>query len=340
MIDEEGITLEADTPQLDAEDEQDFSFISIAEARAATIIGQMNGNADGRQLRAIADWLISGANVAANAAQMHAFINLFIDKDDYLYVAKLASFALDRFPYNIDLLGDAIQALSKAGDFAAGQRYVDVATSIPKEYWDWYLAVWVCEFYKEQLNVCEPAQRSFYLDKGLEIIRQYREHFPLDERAYNQEAEMLLLANRRDEARAVLESAIFEPHVSDDGTPCRIAAAQCCVTYLDMVKGTDNYQEILRIAHKGIKDAAQDKPSARVGYFLLHEALALDAKLCSAEDPRNGYRNPEQVEEALHAYEAAYQLNKGTIYSKVIRDRYTILCGKSGLTERRLPDAD
>ena len=324
----------------DGNENEEFPFVSIAEARKAAFLSQLKGEAGGWYLRAIVDWLIDSENVSMSANHLHDFNNLLIEKDDWLYVLKLAAFSLERYPYHIDPLGDAIQAASNLGDFDSGQRYVDVAVSIPKEYWDWYLAVWVCGFYKAHLNVCEPDKRSAYLDKGLEIIRQYREHFPLDERAYNQEAEILLLANRKDEARAVLERAIFEQHESDDGTPCRIAAAQCCVTYLDMVKGTDNYQEILRIAQKGIKDAAQDKPSARVGYFLLHEALALDAKLCSAEDPRNGYRNPEQVEEVLHAYEAAYQLNKGTVYSKAIEERYTILCGKCGLADRSLPDED
>lgn len=318
---------------------EEFSFVSVMEASQSVLIDRRRGvNVDGARLRAIADWIISNPDISATADHLHVFINLLIDKEDWLYVAKLAGFALQRYPYHIDLLGDVIQACAHSANFTEGQRYVDVAVSIPKEYWDWYLAVWVCEFYKEHLNVCPPDERGSYLDKGLDTIRQYRQHFPLDERAYNQEAEMLLLANRKDEARDVLESAIFEKHGSDNGVPCRIAAAQCCVTYLDMVKGTDNYEDILRIAQKGIGDAAQDKPSARVGYFLFHEALALDAKLCSAGDSHSGYRNSDQVEEVLVAYEAAHRLNKGTSYSKVIKDRYAILCGKCRLTDRTLPE--
>ncbi|MFR1640040.1 MAG: hypothetical protein ACLSVD_13305 [Eggerthellaceae bacterium] len=123
--------------------------------------------------------------------------------------------------------------------------------------------------------------------------------------------------------------------------PCMIPAAQCCLTYLDSIlHGVNDYAKIIDIAKRGIKNAAAERETVNTGYFLLREALALDGSIHEEEEKNHakGFGNQELVKEALTTYELAYKLNRSSQYRAIIRKRFEILCGKSGLTDFRLPE--
>ncbi|WP_080798072.1 hypothetical protein [Arabiibacter massiliensis] len=325
----------------DEEGEMDFATVVEANQAVAGPRGTLRG---GAYARAVADWLLEHGEASGTADQWHNFITHFLNADDYLYALKLARKALEAAPYNIDLLGDVLQSAGKCGEWELGERVVETAKSIPRRYWDWYLAIWASEFYVSYADVCRPEERSEALGRGLEIIRECRMQSPLEERLYNQEAEILIADNRIDEARDVLESAIYQEHEANDGTACMIPAAQCCLTYLDTILyGVNDYAKIMEIARRGIKNAAGEKEKVNTGYFLLREALALDGSIHEEEERNHarGFGNQELVRQTLDTYDLAYRLNeRNASYRKIIRERYAILCGKSGIADRRLPEDD
>lgn len=335
-----GALLSGEQDEADTGDEMRFATVVEALQAVVSPAGLMRGGAYARE---VADWLIEHRDVSGTTDQWHTFISHFLNEDDYLYALKLARKALEAAPYNIDLLGDVIQSAGKCAEWELGERAVETAKSLPRKYWDWYLAVWASEFYVNRADACNPAERSEMLGRGLEIIRECRLQSPLEERFYNKEAEILIADGRIDEARAVLESAIYQEHEANDGTACMIPAAQCCLTYLDSILyGVNDYAKIIDIARRGVKNAAVEQEPVNTGYFLFREALALDGSI-HEENERNrskGFGNQELVREALNTYELAYKLNIAESYRKIIRTRFSILCGKAGIADRRLPEDD
>lgn len=330
-----GFAAASDDPQ-----DGEFQFATVSEAEQA-IDGPQGALGGGVYLRRVADWIIEREDVSGTPKAWHNFITSYLSQQDFPYALKLSQHALERYPYDIDLLGSAIQAACSCAEWETGRQLVETANAIPKRFWNWYLSVWACAYYMRLATACDPAQRSDVLGQGIELIRACREQLPLEDRIYNQEAEILLADNRIDEARAVLESAIYHEHDANDGTSCMIPAAQCCLTYLNSIlHGVNDYARIIDIAQRGTKNAADEHESVNTGYFLYREALALDGSIHEEEEKNHakGFGNQELVKEALNTYVLAYKLNKNGQYRAIIRKRFDILCGKSGITGFQLPE--
>lgn len=291
--------------------------------------------------RMVADEVLHSTTICGTPGEWHNFACAFLENGDAPYALIIARRGLERYPYATDLLADAVRAAANSGAWEEGERIIAKARTLPLKFWGWYLAVWATSFYLDKANCCDPTQRSRVISEGIDLIHACRLQFPLEERLYNQEAEALLADGRTDEARLVLESAIYHEHEANDGTPCMIPAPQCCLTYLDeILYGVNDYAKIIDIARRGMKSTASTYESANVGYFAFREALALDSSI-HEEDEHNhakGFGNQELVREALAAYKLAYKLLRNTTYRRIIRKRFDILCGKSGIDDVRLAE--
>jgi tetratricopeptide (TPR) repeat protein len=314
-------------------DEDDFGFMSVEEARSS--IGGLAGlRGGGRHYRAVAAYVLDPANhVCGTPSQFFNFVTAYLSSGDFYTAAQLCRRALELYPYDVDLVAEALQAASGCGDFAQGARLVEHAGDIPKASWNWRLFLFAIEYYQTYLSACPPAERDAVFERGIALAHEYQRCLPTDERAYNKEAELLLYVNRREEAQRVLERAIFGKVTLPDGTAVSLVAPQCCVTMLDDVLGkSTDYQLIVKVARRGVRNTAQEQPSANIGYFVYREALALDAIVCDADDIREGFRNGDRVRDALVTYRCAYKLLEGRQkYRSTIEDRYAILCHKSGI---------
>lgn len=313
-------------------------FTTLREAK--DLIDAMKGRPGKEdERREIAEGILADDDLCGQPSDWHSIVCSFLSSGDYRSALRLVLHALERYPFSTDLLADAVRAAAPCGEWDAGEQIIARAQELPMKFWDWYLAVWICNFHLRRAECCHPAERSATIAKGIAIVHDCRAQFPLEERLYNQEAEALLADNRIDEARLVLESAIYHEHEANDGTPCMIPAPQCCLTYLDHILcGVNDYTRIVDIARRGMKSAANTQETVNVGYFAFREALALDSSI-HEEDERNhakGFGNQELVREALAAYALAYQLHRSPSYRAIIRKRFNILCGKSGITDVEL----
>lgn len=307
-------------------------FCTIQEAnQKLDIVMRRDGSGD--SIRSVARGIVSGSDITGSANDYHNIIQDFFRAGDYYAAKTVADKGLESFPYNVDLLANAIRASAYLADFESCQLYEATARSIGLQSWNWRLFVFLIDAYKCRLDVVGPDfdLRDEVYKKAHKIADEYLEHFPLDDRAYNAKAELYLLKNNLTEAKVVLDKAIADTN---------LLSPTCCVTYLDLLEPNDqgNCKIIVDTARKGISSTAEEQPSASIGYFLYREALALDAAI--SLKGKEGYENETAVKETLDCYECAYELLKGRriAYQKTIEERYTILCsrGKGDFSNRSL----
>ena len=318
----------------------DMCFMSVKEAKES-VDGLAGIRGGGAYYRQVAAYVLDPDNdVFGTANEFFNFATSYLGKGDYHSALALCRHALGFYPYDVDLVAAAFQAATGCGRFDVCSELLDRAARIPKGRWNWRLFTFIVEYYQACLGACDPAQADELLDRALAVARDYERCLPTDERAYNKEAELLLSANRRDEAQRVLEHAIFGKVQLDDGESVSLVAAQCCITMLDDVLGdSTDYKLIAKVARRGVRNTARPQPTASIGYFVYREALALDAIVCDADDAREGFRNVERVRDALVTYRCAYSMLKDRpVYRSTIERRYSILCHKSGIGDMPLED--
>lgn len=256
--------------------------------------------------------------VKSECVAYHNFLMDLFRTDDYDLGLSVCDYALRAAPYDRDILADAIRACGESNQFAKGEQYLARAMEIPYKFWSYRLFLYSVDFLKNKLNA-RPMD-DFLYQRAKELAEKYIEIFPYDEHGYNQKAELLLILNKREEAIDLLQEAIKEVSPNKDDSASRLVTAQCCVTLLDILDDSNDYDFIIEICEYGLRNTTQEQPSARIGYFVYRKALALDAK-AHKED----FKIPTTVNDALKFYQSAYDLNQDRQYAQTIEKRYAVL---------------
>lgn len=252
-----------------------------------------------------------------NCGLIHNFLVDLFRAGDYQQSLSLCDMALAFAPHHRDILGDAIHACSECGQFQTGMHYLEIAKEIPTDYWSQRLFIYSIDFLKTMLEA-EPTDRGLF-EQAMELAEEFIRVFPFDQHGYNQKAELLDTMNRRREAIQALEEAIYSTSPDQNDRRASLVCAQCCVTLLNLLDDSSDYDRIIEIAEMGMKHTTQEQPSASIGFFMYRKALALDAKAHC-----DNFRK-ETVNSALRFYQAAYDLNQGRDYARTIEQRYAVL---------------
>ncbi|MBQ7099535.1 MAG: hypothetical protein IJO05_07450 [Oscillospiraceae bacterium] len=298
-----------------------MKIVSVKEAREK--FGQHIAMGDTTYGNKLADYIVDPDNhVTGEPHHFHNLISCYMEIGDYYNAHRVTQMGMRQYPRNIDLLANAIRVASCGIDFKTTEQYLQVALQIDKKYWNWRLFLFSIEAYRYMMSQCPIEQMDEYYQKALDLAKDYQKYIQADERAYNQEAEIYLMANDIGKARAVLTQAIEDGYWDPDAKRYMpLVAPQCCVTLIDSIlEDTHEYAEIVKIAKRGIQFTAQEQPSANMGYFVYRWAMALDALAI-----QGGYKVPDDIKNALKVYQVAYELNKGRSYAKTIKTRYFIL---------------
>lgn len=96
--------------------------------------------------------------------------------------------------------------------------------------------------------------------------------------------------------------------------------AQCCTTLLQILDGSYEYNDIIKVAKRGIRNSKTVQLSSSVDYFAYRWALALDAQVAD-----NEYENERHILNALKRYQAAYDITEDMDFSNVIEQNYSLL---------------
>ena len=302
-----------------AQDDSDEEMY-VSSINDAIILLQQHMNPSGaRYRRDLVDYITNPANrVLSECDVYHNFVmDLFI-VGDYDLALKVCDYALASAPYNRDMLGDAIKACGDSSQFEKGDAYLEKAIEIPLDKWSFRLFLYGVDFLKTKLNAY-PLDESLY-KKALELTDAYIENFPFDEHGYNQKAELLVMMNHRAQAIAELKRFILDVQPDARDSKSELITAQCCVTLLNILDDSNDYDFIIKVCEKGLRNTAQEQPSAAIGFFVYRKALALDAKAHS-----ENFKIPETITNALKFYQSAYDLNQDRQYSRTIEQRYAVL---------------
>lgn len=232
---------------------------------------------------------------------------------------------LDKYPYNIDLLADGIAF----GNDGYGSQLLERLYSLDRKTWNWRAFTFCVDFYIDRLlcRVVEENERNAMLNEAKKIASEYRRYLPLDERAYESTAKVLLAGGSVDAAMKMLHMLILErtipllgdsDEVSSSGKDALFPMPQCCVTYIDLLMERGMYDEVTEVATIGIAGCAQDQPSAETGYLYYVRALAMDAKLHrkTLESSEDVFLDNECTRSVLKDYEIARRIMPSS------RDRY------------------
>lgn len=286
----------------------------ITSIKDANILLKLHMDPNGACYRKqLVDYITDPENrVFSEADVYHNLIMDLFRSGDHDAAIKVCDFALDRAPKNMDLLADAIKACGDSSQFDLGETYLAKANDIPRKHWSWRMFLYGVDFLHTKLKAYPDSEELF--TRAYNLAKEYVQFFPTDEHGYNQQAEILISVNRRADAMNDLYRFITERQGN-----ATLICAQCCVTLLNLLDESNDYDRIIEICDKGMCNTAQEQPSASLGFFVYRKALALDAKAHN-----NGFRS-ETLKEAMAYYQAAYDLNQGRQYVETIEQRYALL---------------
>ncbi len=301
-------------------DEADDSDIYVSSVRDAILLLEKHMSPSGARYRKrLVEFITDPQNrVLSEGAAYHNFIMDLFRVGDYDLAIQVCDYALERAPYDRDILGDAIRACGDSSQFERGDAYLDRAMQIPRERWSFRLFLYSVGFLKTKLSAYPMDEALF--QRAISLADDYIRYMPFDEHGYDQKAELLLLMNQTEQAVSVLKQSIFDVQPDENDAHSELVTAQCCVTLLNILDDSNNYDFIIQICEKGLRNTTQEQPSASIGYFMYRKALALDAKAHT-----ENFAIPTTVLDALKFYQTAYDLNQDRQYSKTIEQRYAAL---------------
>lgn len=302
--------------------EEDICVSSIHDAINLLQMHMTPGGAQYR--RRLVAYIADPANrVLSECDVYHNFIMDLFRVGDFDLSLQVCDYALSSAPYNRDILGDAIKACGDSSQFEKGEQYLARAMQIPKNLWSFRLFLYSVDFLKTKLSAY-PMDENLY-QRALDLADEYIHNLPYDEHGYNQKAELLIMMNERSKAIAELYNYIFKIKPDND-SKLDLVTAQCCVTLLNLLDDSSDYDFIIEICEKGLRNTTREQPSASIGFFVYRKALAMDAKILDAKSHDKHFDVPvEKIIEALKCYQSAYDLNQDRAYARTIEQRYAVL---------------
>lgn len=267
--------------------------------------------------RQMVEWIADPENqVCGNAGEYHALVNAANDSHDYYAALRIAQLGLEHYPYNMDLLANAMRVAGESGDFEQGENFLARLENVGRSYWDWSAYLYATDLLEAEMACACGQQREQLIERMLKMSDDFVAAFPALDRAYNTKAEALILLNRKDQAERVLKEAIFNGSRAGERP---ILAPQCCLTYLEKLLSESNaYDTITKVAMQGLVATATNVNSANFGYFVYRIALAKDAQVVAA-----GFDNKDKVLEALNWYQNAFDCFSGS--AEYIAKRYLFI---------------
>lgn len=251
-----------------------------------------------RLCRHMVEWIADPENeVSGEADDYYRLVSAAHESRDYLSAVRIAEMGLAKYPYDVDLLAMAVWNSGKTGFFDKGEAWLQQLEKIGRQYWNWGSYRYAVEMLRAEMSQTVGPEREQLEKRVLQMCDDFIAAFPRNDRAHNAKAEVLIALNRLDDAKQVLQNAIF--NAVDGENP--ILAPQCCVTYLEVLQSSNDYDLIIKVATHGLVATATDENSANFGYFVYRIALAKDAQVVAS-----GFDNREKVQEALAWYQNAF----------------------------------
>lgn len=303
-------------------------IISIGVAHK--LAQRASNSEDYEGLRDIWEAVDADPSIIGDADDYHNFSVTMSREDDYYTAYQIVARGLEQFPYNTDLLADAIYYGSNCKKYAECNEYVKILLNRPRASWTWRAFTFLIDYFKNcwdwESNI-ETIEEG--LNIALDIAKEYQMYMPSEERSYVAEyelhcslAKVAMDKHNEEAAQGHMDSALeLLKNTIDNG---KYAAVQCCLRYADAMFERQAHEEVISICSKALQ-FGEETASARLGYFMYLSAQSREILLY-----RNGnLHNEEQVRQVYAEYLAALA-DTADSYQRNIIKRVKILAARSG----------
>lgn len=316
------------------------TIISVEQAHNLLQTGQI----DDGEIMTLCDAICTSDSIVGSSADYHNLAVELTRKGCFLHGFNIVTKGLKLYPFNIDLLADAVYYGSSAGKFDECEQYAQKLQKRPFALWNWRAYTFLIDYYMDkadwtesEVEVINSMKRALELAQNAQKIlgneeqgylAEHRVHEVL-ERWYRESAEKYT-----DEAEKYLQLADAEKVWAVDALNRaidnnRIVAVQCCMKYADLKFEEREYEETIRVCEKAFC-YGESQPSAKMGYFLYLAAMSMDALI----HENKAFGDSERVKECYRMYQAADKTldSNRSIYRSNIKLRVKNLEARSGVS--------
>ena len=252
---------------MDKNERQNFLYSSISSQNLFEFSPNTIYSVDDAYLRISANpltaWIvlreIIEKDLCGSPVAFCRIINVLRTAKNYEAAFELCKFALSRFQYDSRLYIVLLKIGTELGNPARHcQEYVNRLWYF-KSPWNLDLSLAVFNYYYSvvEMNILGDFSNEFQL--ALKVIQNVIERFPYEEAGYFYEAQLFLLSGDYNSAERILRAAIFEPPNPDEDSRRYLVCPKCCRFLLELMASSDNWQQILEVADKGLNVATNGK---------------------------------------------------------------------------------
>lgn len=310
--------------------DKDLVILSIGTAHILTQLAYDLDNY--AQIRTIWEKVKEDPNLVGDDNDYHNYSVVLSRLDDYLTAYEIVERGLEQFPYNTDLLADAINYGSNCNKYNEAMSHFDTLNRRPYSSWTWRAFQFSIDFLQRSWNWLEDKERAINgLNLALKLARLYQKYHPSDERSYVAEYELLqnlskIALDNEDEAESAKKEAealqVLKRTIESGEYP----AVQCSLRYADELFRKQKYEEVIHICNRAMQ-YGQSSATVRLGYFMYLSAQSREILLYKNENWRD---NQLEVETIYREYLASLS-DTGNDYKQDIYRRVNILSARTGI---------
>lgn len=221
---------------------------------------------------------------------------------------ELCARGLDKFPFNMDLLADAIKYSSDIGDVNAAKGHLDKLNDrFPRNTWNWRAYTFVLDFLMKDPSQNEKICR--------EIIADYKKNLPYEEKSAVAESKLEEKLGNHEKSKEILAQALKK----------RFNAPQSALRLLDLQLQHGEFEQALRTSDYFLIASCEAQPSTNTNYQLYVRCLAEDAIL-HKKFFEEGSVTKDEVERIKGLYERILKIPElGIRFGSNIKDRIVML---------------
>ena len=306
-----------------------IKILSIGTAHTLSQIASDMG--DYEKLQEIWEEVKSNPNIMGDVDDYHNYAVVMSREDDYVTAFQIVERGLNQFPYNTDLLADAIYYGSNCQQYDKSQDYALQLLNRPYSAWTWRAFKFLIDFYKNQWDWEENIDKiKKGLSLALETAEKYQQYIPSDERSQLSEYDVLIILakvaldeNDMGEYQRITERA--QKLLKDTIEKGEYATVQCCLRYADLLFQQQKYSDVISVCNKALQ-FGQETSTARLGYFMYLSAQSREVLLYQS----GNFDNENEIKKIYSEYTAAFA-DTNESYQRNIKKRVRILSARTGV---------
>lgn len=286
-----------------SENQKEALFIPSVDI-AAQMMRDAYRNADFARLKEIRDRLNNAdvqKNMAGSADEFHNAAVELTRSNMFQYAYLLTQLGIDRYPYNTDLLSDALKYGARCKTEPDElERWYEALQNVKKRFWTWRAYQFSFDYLMDRLPSLNDEKQMEEVEADIfSIIQAFKDHFQYlsdqsdREKAYLMEYEYWISKGESEKAETALKTA------TDDVLPDK--CPQCALKYADRMFEMGKYETVIPYAGQAV-GIMEDQHSISYGYT--YYILAMSREWVARD--KNGLQDPQTRNQIFNDYYCAY----------------------------------